>query len=579
MPSFKVPSKCWVILTSIAFLCGSPAFANDLIIQQHQKALSNTSNRLQQLVKKRTIDSAVIGIVDKSGLIWHKSFGYANHEQKIPATENTVYRVGSLSKLLTATAILQLEEEGIIDIDQAVSAYIPRFYYKSRFDDSGVITARNLLTHHSGLPSNINKGHWTEERFTDLVERLRTEYTSYPTDFILNYSNVGYSLLGTIIEENTDYLFEDYIQKHIFDPLDMKSSNFAPYGYTGDNAATGYKNHVAQENMPVRDIPALGLNSNIIDLSHYLAAIFNKGQFNHQKILQPDNIDSMFVSQNSQVNLDLDHQIGLPWFLSTVENEQPTLIAEHGGTTINFSSQIMLAPDHQLGVIILSNTSQVNSILNGIAQKLLHKLLDQPEPIIAYIPENSQQQAHQVGNQEKNRYIAKSGIIELDREASQLCDCQTNRRLNLVPLPDGWFGISPDNQKLTSKITEQVIDGKEVIVLEHNGKTQRIGSRYQQKESRFNWQQHYGNYEVVNPDDGFPVTDIRIYDENNMTYMCYRMPKLSDKLIVLPITPVSEIEAITEGLGRSKGETVYSQLIDGDKHIIYSGYIARKLSN
>jgi len=569
--------KRCISLILIAFSCNMAAYSDSININNHQQALTDSANQLQQLVNDKQIDSAVIGLVDPSGLIWHHSAGYANVEKKIPATAQTVYRVGSLSKLLTATAILQLEQQSVIDIDQSVTAFIPRFYYKSRFDDSGVITSRHLLTHHSGLPSNINKGHWTEERFTDLVERLRTEYTSYPTDFILNYSNVGYSLLGTIIEENTDYLFEDYIQRHILQPLGMKSSNFAPYGHTGNLAAIGYKNHIAQENMPIRDIPALGLNSNVVDLAHFVSAFLNHGRYQQAQILDEDYIDSMFEIQNEQVDLDFDNRIGLPWFLNLIEQQPQTLIAEHGGTTINYSSQIMLLPDHEVGLIILSNTSQVNSTLNSLALNLMNKLLDHTEPVITYIPQDVETDNHQVGKPEKNRYIAKSGIIELDRATSQLCDCQTNRRLNLVPLPDGWFGISPDNQKLTSKITEQVIDGQEVIVMEHKGKKQRIGSKYQQNDNRFNWDKHLGSYQVVNPDDKFPVTDVRIFEEDNMTYMCYRMPKLSENLIVLPITPVSEREAITEGLGRSKGETVYSQVIDGKEHLIYSGYIAEKI--
>lgn len=572
--------KRWNLLLLLTGLGCISAQADLLYPEQHKNTLSHTQHVLQQLVHDKTLDSAVIGLVDRSGLVWHYSVGYANREKKIPASLDTVYRVGSLSKLLTATAILQLEEQSIIDIDQAVSAYIPRFYYKTRFDDPGVITTRHLLSHHSGLPSNINKGHWTEERFTQLVERLRTEYTSYPTDFILNYSNVGYSLLGTLIEENTGYLYEDYIQKHIFAPLAMHASDFAPYGPTGEHAAIGYSDGIAQQNLPIRDLPALGLNSNVRDLSRFLGAILNHGKINQTgQILHQDSTDMMFSAQNSHVKLDLDNKIGLPWFLNNSDNEQQILIAEHSGTTINYSSQITLLPEHQLGVIILSNTSRANTVLKNIAQNLLNKLINAKQPVIAYLPQTRHQPETDFGHTAKNRYIAKSGIIELDTKASQLCDCQTNTKLNLVPLPDGWFGISPDNQKLASKITQQTINGNEVIVLEHQGKRQQIGSRYKQNNNLFNWENHYGNYEIVNPDNEFPVTDIRVFDQDNMTYMCYRMPKLSDKLIVLPITPVSEQEAITEGLGRSKGETVYSLMIDGEEHLIYSGYIAKKKSD
>jgi len=165
----------------------SLAHADIGVLKRHKAELRQTHSKLQQLIERQQLDGVSIGVVSKDGLIWFDSAGYANRKKGIKASENTMYRVGSLTKLFTATAILQLEDEGIIDIDQAASAYIPRFYYKTRFSDTGVITPRNLLTHLSGLPSNLNKGHWSEERFSDLVERLRIEYTAYPVDFISNY--------------------------------------------------------------------------------------------------------------------------------------------------------------------------------------------------------------------------------------------------------------------------------------------------------------------------------------------------------------------------------------------------------
>ena len=547
------------------------------VLKRHQGELSQTHSKLQQLIDRQQLDGVSIGVVNQDGLIWFDSAGYANRKKNIKASENTMYRVGSLSKLLTATAILQLEDEGIIDIDQAASAYIPRFYYKTRFSNSGVITPRTLLTHLSGLPSNLNKGHWTEERFSDLIERLRIEYTAYPVDFISNYSNIGYSLLGIILEENTDYLYEEYIQKHLFDPLDMVQSNFNPYGSADELAAVGYKKHQPQHNLPLRDIPAMGLNSSIVELSHFVQAILNHGRYKDQQILPADSIEAMFRVQNSDIELDFDNQIGIPWQLSRSSDKQ-TLLAEHSGTTINFSSHIILAPEKQIGVIILSNTSQANRKIRNIASLLLSHLIDSHQ-----LTGNSQTAAKTTpvstppdSGTDKQRYIAKSGIIEIDKSANKLCQCQSQKILNLVPLPNGWFGLSPDNRRISSKISEQEIDGKEVIVLEKNGQKHRVGARLRVPDNRFNWEHYFGDYEIINPDENFPVTDVRVFDEENMTYICYRMPQLSDKLVVLPITPVSETEAITEGLGRSKGETIYSRQINGEDLLIYSGYIARK---
>ncbi len=567
----------WIQLVLILFFYDTVVYASSTSLDNHQQAFNHTSSQLQQLIKNGTLDGVSIGVVNENGLVWFNNFGYANYQQQLKTSENTVYRVGSLAKLLTATAILQLEEQGIIDIDQAVSAYIPGFNYKTRFSEPGVITSRDLITHLSGLPSNINKGHWTEERFTVLVERLHSEYASYPADFILNYSNVGYSLLGTIIEENTDYLFEEYIQKHIFHPLQMTRSNFQPYGSTIDDTAIGYHNHQPQINLPLRDIPALGLNSSLLEMSHFIASILNKGVYKGKRILDEDSVESMYTVQNGDIELDFDNFIGMPWFIKSVKTEQQNLIIEHGGTTINFSSQIMLAPHQKLGIIILTNTSQVNTVINKIAEQLLNTLINNnKKDIVNYIADNPLNK--KTKDNSKNRYIAKSGIIEIDKNSSKLCDCQNNRKINLVPLPDGWFGLSPDNKKYNSKITEKIVDGNEIIVLEHNGKKHRIGSRYIKNENNFNWEQYFGDYKIINPDKDFPVTDIRVFDKDNMTYMCYRMPKLSSSLIVLPITPVSSHEAITEGLGRSKGETIFSQNINGNIHLIYSGYIARKVN-
>ncbi len=567
----------FLIVILITCLCTTSVFARSDLYNQHQGVFTDISDKVQQYIDEGILDGVSIGVFDHEGLIWDKGFGYANREKNINATGNTIYRAGSLTKLITATAILQLEEFKFIDIDQAVSAYIPGFDYKSRFSNSGVITARHLLTHLSGLPSNINKGQWTEERFTNIVKRMKSEYVSYPTDFILNYSNVGYSMLGSLIEENTDYLYEEYIQHHLFEPLNMQHSSFAPYGATSRLSATGYKNHIAQKNLPIRDIPALGLNTSVKDFSHFLAALLNNGRYKSKSILDPPTVKTMTSVQNSHVKLDYDDLIGIPWFIHRNSPDSASLIVEHGGTTINYSSQVVMAPDDDLGVVILSNTSRVNRLIKKVARSLIKRLLSNTvQPVADHVQSISLVRGNTDSG--KKKYVAKSGIIEIDSNVKMLCDCQSNRTINLVPLPDGWFGLPPDKKNNTKKIIEQNVNGKEVIVLEQNGKRHIIGSIYDENENRFNWDHYFGKYDIVNADKDFPVIDVEIFDEDRVTYICYRMPKLSNKLIVIPIMPVSEKEAITEGVGRSKGETVFMQKMDGFQYLIFSGYIAKKSS-
>ncbi len=569
----------WLIFSLLSTGSFTTVRADSGWLKSHNPELDKSRQHWQNLIHEQKLAGVSVGVVDSSGLIWQFNAGYANRQKNIPTSAKTLYRVGSLTKLLTAAAILQLEQDGYIDIDQAASAYIPRFSYKTRFTDPGVITPRTLMTHLSGLPSNLNKGLWTEERFTDLVERLRIEYAAYPVDFITNYSNIGYSLLGVILEQSSPYLYEEYLQKHLLQPLEMNNSGFEPYGASGPLAATGYRQLQAQEHLPMRDIPAMGLNSSVEELSHFMQMLLNRGEYQDRQILDPDQVAEMFRVQNQNVQLDLDRQTGIAW---TLERSGPdrVLLAEHSGTTLNFSSYMVLAPEKKIGVVILTNSAQANRPLRSIAQRLINHLIDNhPQPAVPAVPNRIASPASTPDHADRARFISKTGILELDQTFARLCECQSQKKVNLIPLPDGWFGLSPDQQHMQGKIRQQKIDDREVIVLEKDGKQQRVGARFDPAPNRFNWEQRFGEYEVINPDKNFPVTDVRIFDEDGMTFICYRMPKLSEKLVVLPITPVSETEAISEGLGRSKGETIYSRRIDGEDLLIYSGYIARRKSN
>lgn len=532
---------------------------------------------ITQSINQFDIPSIAIGIVDRNGLAWSSGFGYADRENNILADDRTLYRAGSLAKLLTATAILQLEETNAIDIDQALSVWLEGFDYRSRFDDPGVITPRHLLTHHSGLPSNINKGQWTDERFTHLVAQLRDEHISYPTDFISNYSNVGYSLLGAMIERVSRQSFENYMSEHILEPLGMDSSEFSSYTDGSTQFAVGHRLGQQRSNLPVRDIPALGFNTNVQDMANFISAILSSGKFQQTRVLSQQSIKSMFQAQNSRIALDLDESIGIPWMLGRLETRKRDLVAEHSGSMMNYSSHIMLIPGLDFGIVMLSNTGDITKQLRIMSEEIVYIILDEKRrtPINYYTPQHSTAIA-KPRNTSTNRYVSDSGVIELDTKNSEIRALSQNKKIGLIPLPDGWFGIFSEHQSVSTRISEQTIDGREVMVVETNGDARLIGTQVE-ADNEFNWNRQFGDYQILNPDKDFPVTDVRVLRKDKITYLCYRMPLLSEKMIFLPITPVSENEAITQGLGRARGETVASRIVEGEMQLIYSGFVAKKI--
>ena len=182
--------------------------------------------------KKEFADEGLsISVISKDDLLFMKGCGYANKETRTAATPFSLFYVGSVSKLFTGIAIMQLVEQGRIDLDAPLSNYIPDFGYKTHFPDAGAITVRTLMTHQSGLVGDIFKG-WAsargpEHHFRELVDILRDEYLAYPPRYISSYSNCAVALLGVVIEEVSGVEVKTYVRNNICRPIGMMASNFS----------------------------------------------------------------------------------------------------------------------------------------------------------------------------------------------------------------------------------------------------------------------------------------------------------------------------------------------------------------
>jgi CubicO group peptidase (beta-lactamase class C family) len=138
------------------------------------------SRLIKKEMKSHNIAGLSIALVDDQRIVWAAGFGYADKANNLPATPETVYGVGSISKLFTATAAMQLAEQGKLDIDKPLQTYLPEFSMKTRFTDPGPVTPRSIMTHHSSLPSDLRKGMWSKnpEPFTSVVDRIKDEYVA-----------------------------------------------------------------------------------------------------------------------------------------------------------------------------------------------------------------------------------------------------------------------------------------------------------------------------------------------------------------------------------------------------------------
>ncbi len=191
-----------------------------------------TASMQRQLAESRATGGVSIALVDDQKVVWTQSFGYPDAGSCIPATPDTTYRICSITKTFTGTMIMQLSEQELLDIGDPLSRHIPVFSINPPlgFAAGGPITIRSILTHHSGIPGDINNGVMTAVPDPDFNAKLLTylqgEYLTYPANVILEYSNSAISLLATVIANAVGHSFQTYSDA-LFQTLGMDRSSIS----------------------------------------------------------------------------------------------------------------------------------------------------------------------------------------------------------------------------------------------------------------------------------------------------------------------------------------------------------------
>ncbi len=323
-----------------------------------------------------------MGIVYDQELIWAKGFGYANVEKQIPMTPKTIFRIASITKLFTSTAIMQLRDAGKLSLNDPIRKYLPWFKIKNRFPDEPEITIWHILTHTSGLPREAAFPYWTDRKFPSLEqikEKLPQQETIFPPETKWEYSNLAMALLGAIVEAASGEKYEIYIKKHILDPLNMRYTNVIFPKEQKDLLATGYGIRLpdgTRQIMALTDtkglIPAANITSNIIDLAKFISAQFaESNQIKKEQILKASTLRQMHRVQ--WLNPSWSSGWGLGFGIRHYGNR--TLIG-HGGWVGGYRSQIYFDKKSKVGVVVFSNGE------DGSPAKFALKIFDIVVPAI-----------------------------------------------------------------------------------------------------------------------------------------------------------------------------------------------------
>ncbi|MDR0270887.1 serine hydrolase domain-containing protein [Paenibacillus sp.] len=330
----------------------------------------------------RAAAGLAVGIVYNHQPIYAKGFGRKNTKTGEPVDEHTLFHMASISKTYVATAVMQLVEQGAVQLDEKVIAYLPYFQLQDeRYRD---ITVRQLLSHTSGMPDEDeyewDRPQYDEDALERYVRRISERELMWDPDIgKYEYSNIGFEILGDLIAKVSGVSFEQYMTERILTPLQMKTSSYFKPGADEHLLASPHIMGMNQSfGARVSDIypynrahgPSSTLLTSAVESCHYAMAYLNRGVLSGSRILQESSVDEVWRDMAPADDFGYFRKIGLGWFMGQYRGFKAKA---HGGSDTGFRSNLVLLPEKGIAVTIMFNTDYLglHSVNNAILDVLL----------------------------------------------------------------------------------------------------------------------------------------------------------------------------------------------------------------
>jgi len=339
----------------------------DRRIESPEDAIVYIQERIDDEMDRLDIPGFGIIIVDDQAILWEGYFGVENLDTQSPVMADTVFRVGSISKVFTAIEIMRLRDEGLVELDAPIRQYLPDFTVRQLFESEEPITVRSLLAHRSGLPRNGTLPLWYWDPgiavLHDLVASLEDAYAAQPPWTRYKYSNIGYVTLGLLIEDLRGGLWPDYMQQSLLRPIGMHASAFLSDRLPGSRTiATGYF-PADGENLPggeydIITMPSGNLHATMRDLAGFMQFLFRGGRVDGEQLVDSATLHEMMEANYAR---DEDPQNnGLGWF--TDETYLGERIVFHDGTNEGTISYFAMIPGRKLGLVLSATSNAFESV-------------------------------------------------------------------------------------------------------------------------------------------------------------------------------------------------------------------------
>lgn len=376
------------LVSTQVLLLGGGLLAQDLSFEARTRVLERW---IDEHVEYHQMPGVVVGLIGPEGLRWSHAAGAADLRSGRPMTSSTRLRMGSVSKIFTATAIVALRDQGELSLDDPVVRHLPWFelalrdpddgtatgadgtrFLASELDGSG-ITVRHLLTHTAGLPREAATPYWTDHVFPSadaLPDIVRGQSALWPPGRDYQYSNLGMGLLGQIIEAASGESFGRALELLVFEPLGMARSTAAPTEEIVADLATGYMRRRGDGSRTVFDYydtaslaGAANVVSTLDDMAHFAALHLRSSLAARPEALEvgapraptPGSLREMQTAQWTRDSLSSARGLGF-----SVTSRGGKRVASHGGWIAGHRTHFIVVPDQEVAVVALVNADDVS---------------------------------------------------------------------------------------------------------------------------------------------------------------------------------------------------------------------------
>lgn len=375
---------------------------------------------INRLMQTHNVPGVAVGVLYE-GQTYTAGFGINHIQHSLPITDDTLFQIGSVSKTFTATIIMQLVEEGKLELDTPIQKYLPGFTLADR-DVAARATIRHLLTH---------SGNWVGDFFIDTGEgdgatarymvKMAELKQLMPLESAFSYNNAGYYLLGHLVESLTGQTFEDALRAYLLDPLGMSHCYLRPSDVMTERFVVGHNRNDDQQLEVARPWPlpraaqaAGGIVTNVQELLRYAEFHMSGQGVDGRQLLPSATLEQMQTPQISRWN-DQEN-IGLSWF---IDDAYGIRAVSHGGSTVGQMALLAMLPERNFALALLTN-SDGGGALNreAYAATLRHYWQIEIEPTQP-IPTTAEVLAEYQGKYARPMAEIELRLVDMDQDGSE----------------------------------------------------------------------------------------------------------------------------------------------------------------